>query len=236
MGLAALPDQRPRPRLLPVRPHQGHLQGRVGGAETLDSLFEFFDKPFLVFLDLVLVVAVLYHALNGVRIMLMDFGVGIKRHKVVFWICMAVAVVCFARLRLRGLHLHRLRQGADELRAETSRSQPRRHVALAVPARHRRALIVTIMVHLSSRTFVTIGELSYDNIGERLAMPARARQSTSSCWRPVIYHALNGLRMVVLDYWFTGTRRAARFDRRSSGSSASSAIVYGIWALWVWIS
>jgi succinate dehydrogenase / fumarate reductase cytochrome b subunit len=66
-------------------------QGRASGAETLDSFFEFFDKPLLVFLDMVLVGAVLYHALNGVRVLLMDFGVGIQRHKAVFWICMLIA-------------------------------------------------------------------------------------------------------------------------------------------------
>ena len=74
-------------------------QGRAAGADRLDSLFEFFDKPFLVFLDSVLVAAVLYHALNGVRVILMDFGVGIRRHKLVFWICMiaaAAAVWAFA--------------------------------------------------------------------------------------------------------------------------------------------
>jgi succinate dehydrogenase / fumarate reductase cytochrome b subunit len=66
-------------------------QGRAGGADRLDGLFEFFDKPFLVFLDSVLVAAVLYHALNGVRVILMDFGVGIRQHKLIFWICMIVA-------------------------------------------------------------------------------------------------------------------------------------------------
>lgn len=73
----------------------GHIwvisQGRVSGAETLDSLFETFDKPLLVFLDTMLVVAVLYHALNGVRVLLMDVGIGIRRHKAVFWACMLVA-------------------------------------------------------------------------------------------------------------------------------------------------
>lgn len=66
-------------------------QGRVSGAAGLDRMFEFFDKPLLVFLDAVLVAAVLYHALNGVRILLMDFGIGIQRHKAVFWICMLIA-------------------------------------------------------------------------------------------------------------------------------------------------
>jgi succinate dehydrogenase / fumarate reductase, cytochrome b subunit len=65
-------------------------QGRTS-AESLNNLFTTFDKPFLVFLDFVLVAAVLYHALNGVRIVLMDLGIGIRQHKAVFWICMVVA-------------------------------------------------------------------------------------------------------------------------------------------------
>jgi succinate dehydrogenase / fumarate reductase, cytochrome b subunit len=65
-------------------------------AESLNHLFDLFDKPFLVFLDLMLVSAVLYHALNGVRIVLMDLGVGIKQHKVVFWVCMVVAAAALS--------------------------------------------------------------------------------------------------------------------------------------------
>ncbi len=64
--------------------------------QTLDSLMKAFDHPVMVLLDLVLVVAVLYHALNGVRIILMDFGIGIRSHKLVFWSAMAVVVICFA--------------------------------------------------------------------------------------------------------------------------------------------
>ena len=65
-------------------------QGRVGGAGRLNRMFDFFDQPFLVFLDFMLIAAVLYHALNGVRIVLMDLGIGIRQHKAVFWACMAV--------------------------------------------------------------------------------------------------------------------------------------------------
>jgi succinate dehydrogenase / fumarate reductase cytochrome b subunit len=57
---------------------------------------KFLEHPVALILDLALVVAVLYHALNGVRIILMDFGIGIKRHKIIFWSCMAVVVICFA--------------------------------------------------------------------------------------------------------------------------------------------
>ena len=76
-------------------------QGRVGGPLELDNLLETFDTPFLVFLDLMIVAALLYHALNGVRILLMDVGVGIRRHKAVFWICMLVAAVAFCAFAVK---------------------------------------------------------------------------------------------------------------------------------------
>jgi succinate dehydrogenase / fumarate reductase, cytochrome b subunit len=68
----------------------------TGHFDKLDSLMRSFDNPLMVLLDLALVVAVLYHALNGVRIILMDLGIGIRKHKIMFWSAMAVVVVCFA--------------------------------------------------------------------------------------------------------------------------------------------
>jgi succinate dehydrogenase / fumarate reductase cytochrome b subunit len=70
--------------------------GRAAGADTMNDVFNLFDKTLFVLLDLLLVWAVLFHGLNGVRIVLMDLGLGIHHHKAVFWVCMAVAVVCFA--------------------------------------------------------------------------------------------------------------------------------------------
>jgi succinate dehydrogenase / fumarate reductase cytochrome b subunit len=71
--------------------------GQFGAeGETLNDLMKMFDHPVLVLLDLALVVAVLYHALNGVRIILMDFGIGVHRHKILFWSAMALVVICFA--------------------------------------------------------------------------------------------------------------------------------------------
>jgi succinate dehydrogenase hydrophobic anchor subunit len=51
----------------------------------------------------------------------------------------------------------------------------------------------------------------------------------------VTYHALNGVRMVVLDYGFksTGSRRALAVLLWVVGILGA---VYGIWALWVWVS
>jgi succinate dehydrogenase / fumarate reductase, cytochrome b subunit len=68
----------------------------MGQFDKFDSLMKAFDHPVAVLLDLALVVAVLYHALNGVRIILMDFGIGIQKHKIMFWSAMAVVVACFA--------------------------------------------------------------------------------------------------------------------------------------------
>jgi succinate dehydrogenase / fumarate reductase, cytochrome b subunit len=76
-------------------------QGRVNGPQSLNDLFKFFDRPFLYFLDLMLVAAVLYHALNGVRVVLMDLGIGIRDHKSVYWMCMVVAAAALAVFALK---------------------------------------------------------------------------------------------------------------------------------------
>jgi succinate dehydrogenase / fumarate reductase cytochrome b subunit len=70
-------------------------EGRLTGASTLDSILKTFDNPLFVLLDLLLVWAVLFHGLNGVRVLLMDVGVGIRSHKVVFVGAMALAVAFF---------------------------------------------------------------------------------------------------------------------------------------------
>jgi succinate dehydrogenase / fumarate reductase cytochrome b subunit len=66
-------------------------QAKVQGPSVLDRLLKTFDSPILVFLDFMLVSAVLYHGLNGVRIVLMDLGYGIRQHKLVFLSVMIVA-------------------------------------------------------------------------------------------------------------------------------------------------
>jgi succinate dehydrogenase cytochrome b556 subunit len=96
------------------------------------------------------------------------------------------------------------------------------------------AILVTIMVHLVLTHFVAIGELSYDNIGERLAITA-VLVNDILLLVAVVYHALNGVRMVLLDYGFkgTGARRGLALFLWAVGIVA---VVYGIWALWVWVS
>lgn len=95
-------------------------------------------------------------------------------------------------------------------------------------------IIVTIMVHLVLTHFVAIGQLSFENIGERLASTA-VLVNDILLLVAVVYHALNGVRMVVLDWGLSGTGARRGFDA-FLWVAGIVAIVYGIWALWVWVS
>jgi succinate dehydrogenase cytochrome b556 subunit len=47
--------------------------------------------PFLL-LDIVLIVGILAHGLNGIRLGLIGFGIGVPRHKVMLWVFVALAI------------------------------------------------------------------------------------------------------------------------------------------------
>jgi succinate dehydrogenase hydrophobic anchor subunit len=93
-------------------------------------------------------------------------------------------------------------------------------------------VIVTIIIHLVLTHFVAAGELSYDNIAERLAGGA-VFVNDIVLLVAVVFHALNGVRMVVLDWGFAnaGARRILDLALWLMGIAA---VVYGVWALSVW--
>jgi succinate dehydrogenase cytochrome b556 subunit len=95
-------------------------------------------------------------------------------------------------------------------------------------------VIVTIMVHLLLTHYIAIGQLSFDNIGDRLAGGA-VLVNDIVLLVAVVYHALNGLRMVVLDWGLASSGRRRVFDA-VLWLVGILAIAYGIWALWVWVS
>lgn len=95
-------------------------------------------------------------------------------------------------------------------------------------------VIVTIMVHLVLTHYIAIGQLSFANIGDRLAGGA-VLVNDIVLLVAVVYHALNGLRMVVLDWGLASSSGRRVFDA-VLWLVGSLAIVYGIWALWVWVS
>ena len=63
------------------------------GQDAFDSVLIVLQKPFFVVLDLFLIAAVVYHALNGVRVLLFDLGIGLKRQAGLFWVCMVLTTI-----------------------------------------------------------------------------------------------------------------------------------------------
>ncbi len=67
----------------------------VRGEDSFDDLLSTFDKaPFLV-LDAGLLGIVAFHAVNGLRLILFDFAIGLRYQKALFWAAFVVAVGVF---------------------------------------------------------------------------------------------------------------------------------------------
>lgn len=58
------------------------------------------SKFFKVF-DLVLLAAVLFHSINGIRLILFDIGVGIRHQRELFWVGTAISAALFILATLR---------------------------------------------------------------------------------------------------------------------------------------
>ena len=73
--------------------HLSFLSTASMGEADFDSLMEVTSQPLFVAMDFLLIIVVIYHAMNGARVVLFDMGIGIRHQKLVFWIAMAVAAV-----------------------------------------------------------------------------------------------------------------------------------------------
>jgi len=71
-------------------------RGAATGAEGFNTMFETLESPLFIVLDLFLLAAVVYHALNGIRVLLFDLGVAIRQQKTLFWAVIAISVVVMA--------------------------------------------------------------------------------------------------------------------------------------------
>jgi succinate dehydrogenase cytochrome b556 subunit len=95
-------------------------------------------------------------------------------------------------------------------------------------------LLVSLITHLVATHLLNIGKLSYDNIAQRL-MSGFFISMDILLLAAAIFHALNGTRMVLLDYWFA-ERRSRRILDGLLVAFGVAAFGYGLWALWPWIS
>ena len=79
--------------------HIGVISTAIAGETTFDDTLAFLQTPVFVVLDLLLLAAVVYHAANGVRIILLDLGIGIRAQATAWWTVIALttgAVAAFA--------------------------------------------------------------------------------------------------------------------------------------------
>lgn len=95
-------------------------------------------------------------------------------------------------------------------------------------------LIVCLAIHLIFTHILNIGELGYDNVAERLAH-ASLTAVDIILLAAALFHALNGFRMVLMDYWFTSRKRAIALTS-VLWVVGIAFMIYGTWALWPWIS
>jgi succinate dehydrogenase / fumarate reductase cytochrome b subunit len=66
------------------------------GSATFDKLFKTLESPLFVVLDLVLLGAVLYHMMNGIRVLFFDVGVAIRKQKRLFAVVIGIGIVVLA--------------------------------------------------------------------------------------------------------------------------------------------
>jgi len=83
--------------------------GVTSGAQS--RMFDMFRNPFYfggsgaVIFDLLVLGLIAFHGLNGIRIVFMDFGVGVRKHRLSFWVTMIVAIAASAYVVFLGLPL-----------------------------------------------------------------------------------------------------------------------------------
>ena len=72
--------------------HLAVLNQLRAGPEQLDAFVALARSPLFLSLDMILLGGVLIHGLNGLRLTLLGFGHGLRWHKRLFWISLALAV------------------------------------------------------------------------------------------------------------------------------------------------
>lgn len=94
-------------------------------------------------------------------------------------------------------------------------------------------LIVCLALHLVYTHILNIGNLTYETVGERVAH-ASFTALDIILLAAGLYHALNGFRMVLMDYWFT-SRRGALALTIGLWVVGIAFLIFGIWGLWPYI-
>ena len=66
------------------------------GPEAYQAMVAAMESPWLMALEVLLIGAVVYHALNGLRLVLMAFNIGVDRHEAMFWASVVLSALLTA--------------------------------------------------------------------------------------------------------------------------------------------
>lgn len=75
------------------------------GAAAWDSFVALARSPFYLALDVILLAGILIHGLNGIRIALTGFGIGVSAQKAIFIVLMVVSAVALWVAALKIFHV-----------------------------------------------------------------------------------------------------------------------------------
>jgi succinate dehydrogenase / fumarate reductase cytochrome b subunit len=69
------------------------LNQLTAGPGAWDGFVGLARSPIFLALDVLLIIGLLVHGLNGLRLTLIGFGIGVPRHKVMLWIGLILTVI-----------------------------------------------------------------------------------------------------------------------------------------------
>ena len=72
--------------------HMAILSQLAQGPAAWDNFVALAKSPAFLLLDIVLIVGILAHGLNGIRLGLIGFGIGVPRHKVMLWVFLIMTI------------------------------------------------------------------------------------------------------------------------------------------------
>lgn len=75
--------------------HIWDLRAAQRGAASFDQALTTFQSPFWKVMDLLLLLAVLFHSLNGIRLLLFDAGMGLRSQRQLFWLAFGLTIAIF---------------------------------------------------------------------------------------------------------------------------------------------
>lgn len=79
------------------------LSSVLAGTGSFDSVMKLLFQPVVLWLELGLLAAIIFHGLNGIRLILFDLGLGIKFQKEIFVSSLLLGLIIFLVVFLKTL-------------------------------------------------------------------------------------------------------------------------------------